>query len=92
MENYKNKLMRYSKSAMCEIEQEYDYENNEIRFKGKIKINKMTKTNQRIMYGTPKTQTPAVLYFYDKMPLRVTNTETFEIYEEIEKETQQKLI
>lgn len=92
MENYKNKLANYSKSAQCEIEQEYDYKNNEITFTGKIKFKKMTKTNKRIMYATTEMGTPAVLYFFDKMPLRVTNVETLEKYEELEKENNTNLI
>ena len=52
----------------------------------------MTKTNKRIMYATTEMGTPAVLYFFDKMPLRVTNVETLEKYEELEKENNTNLI
>lgn len=92
MENFKNKLTNNKKSVICEIEQEYDFENKEIKFKGKIKFKNMTKTNTRIMYATKDTGTPAVLYFFDKVPLKVTNVETLEKYEELEKENKTKLI
>lgn len=92
MENFKSILTSNKKSAKCEIEQEYDFENNEITFTGKIKFTKMTKTNTRIMYATKGTASPAVLYFFDKVPLRVTNVETLEKYEELEEENNTQLI
>lgn len=86
MEQKKRKLDVHSKSSTCTLEEDFDLENNEITFSGKITFKKDTKTNRRIMYLSLKNGTPAFMYFFNRKPLRLSSAETEELYEDIKEE------
>ena len=86
MSNLKRTQTKISQSIKCTINEEFDFEKNEITFTGKIKIIKDDKTSRRIMYLSAVNGTPAVAYFVKKKPLRCTNAEMEEMYKKVKKE------
>lgn len=74
-----------NKSRKCEIDQEVDLDNKEIKFQGTIKFTKDTKTNRRIMYRCQNGEL-GIPFILPKETLRVTNAEIDEIYRDIEDE------
>lgn len=74
-----------NKSMKCEIRQEVDLDNKEIKFQGTIKFTKDTKTNRRIMYRCQKGEL-GISFIVPQKTLRVTNAEIDEIYRDIEDE------
>ena len=73
-----------SSSSKCTIEENFDFENNEIKFNGTIKFLKNNKTNKRIMYLSTINGNPAVAYFLsNKKPITATNEEIRQMYEKI---------